>query len=299
MRSAARGMTLIEMAVASAILGVVLVAIGSVMVMAARMTSSPASAEVRTNAVSSAIGVIASDLSRATGVLSADARSIRFTATDRGGDGVDDEITISWDGEKLSDLTRRVNSDPPVTLAESVEDFSLSYVAGSVAATSTGPSAEGAEEVMYVDDAPTNGTPFQLNAGAWASLVITPELPTDATAWRLTRARVSLRSWGTTLGTVAVSVIGVSLSPFNFGATLATASRAESEFATSFGWHEFAWPSMATLAPGQSVAIRIRRRSSSRVSLCRMRVRTPARWNSREPLSPIPARTCPRSPARV
>lgn len=188
-RPAARGFSLIELVVASAITAVLIGTIGSVIIVASRAIPEERSSLSTATEGSAALRVIADDLRQAVSVSAVTPSSITVVVADRDQDGIDESIEYAWSGTAGAPLTRRLNTETPEAVLGSAADFAVSAEVATSSVISEGPAAEGAERLLFSQDH-TTGTTATVRLTTPVAMYILPELPANATGWRLTRIRL-------------------------------------------------------------------------------------------------------------
>lgn len=124
---AARGFSLIEMVVAMALGVVLLAAMGSALVIAARAMPSKGDAMLVALTGADATNMLASDLQFAISFSTLESNEIEFTVPDRTGDGVADVIRYAWSEVVGAPLTREINGGKETEVVPSVSSFALAF----------------------------------------------------------------------------------------------------------------------------------------------------------------------------
>src|SRR5215468_2376022 len=109
-----QGFTLAELAVGIAVVSVIIVAIGSVVMVAAKALPTAPGPTETTVTSNSAMDRIASELRYATSITEATPTSVAFTVADRDGDGQPETIRYAWSGASGAPLTREYNGSAPM-----------------------------------------------------------------------------------------------------------------------------------------------------------------------------------------
>lgn len=236
-----RGFTLIEMVVATAIIGILMVAVGSAMVVAAKASPSATSAERLTAGANQAAQEIARELSQALTITTAASDTVTFTVPDRTGDALPETITYACAGDTV---TRTINSAAAVEIARNVSSFNLGYTTGSRTSTSTSAAVEGAEQVLFACY-DTSGSEFALETSAMAMQSIRPILPPEATSWRITKANLYCKRDGTVLGSAKISVFATDSGNHPTGSLLGQATVSELLMSSGYTWKTFTFGAMS------------------------------------------------------
>jgi prepilin-type N-terminal cleavage/methylation domain-containing protein len=137
------GYTLIELVMAMAIAGILLMGMSASIVIASRCVSEGYDVVGLALRTSDALGEVNSDLSTAEDFLDRTSSSVTFTVPDRDGDGVSETVKYWWTGSSDGRLMRQVNGGPEVVLAENVRQFALTYGLTTMAAEEQSDSDDG------------------------------------------------------------------------------------------------------------------------------------------------------------
>lgn len=189
-----RGFTVLEAVVASAAMGVVLLAAMSLIVLSAR-AGPEAAAQADAIRDARGFGSLNDDLSVATAVMGLTATEIKVEVPDRTGDRVADVVRYWWPGAG-SGLYREVNNSGAAALTGPWTSLSLAGTWASRSVTVLGAStlgsasqrlaAFGLPESGQSTHVVTNGTPL--------ALTVMPRLATAATHWKVDTLTVSVKS---------------------------------------------------------------------------------------------------------
>lgn len=185
-----RGFTLMESVVSLGVVGVIAVAIGSSMLLAAR--AAPRSGDYDSSVQSAAATAerIGADLALAQSIVSYSRFHTEFTIADNTGDGTPETIRYEWSGSKAAPLYRTFNGATSELLA-SVYDFSLQLNTRSQAEAIEGDPVEGAEEVLWkFVPAAINSNTVSTNTTRRFAQAFGPRVPPDATAYRVTKVLI-------------------------------------------------------------------------------------------------------------
>lgn len=199
--SRASGFTLTETLMSSALLGVLLVAMGSAITLSSHAVPSPDQAGHGRIAAVRAMEQLTADLSHATFVLDRSPTSVTLVVPDRTGDAKAERITYAWSGVAGDPLTRQINASDPRPVLEGVQRFALSYELNRRSRTYAAPVVEDSSESWIAG----TGSLLDLTAAAvtqtsWIGQYVNPNLPHDVISWRPTRAsfHANTRSQGPT-----------------------------------------------------------------------------------------------------
>lgn len=242
------GFSLVELAVTTAVISILLVSLGSAIVLTSHAMPTPASpggeADYRRAA---ALDQMCAELRCATGFSEMTASAVTFTVADRDSDGNPEKIRYAWAGSSGSPLTRSYNAGPAVSVAENLATFDLAYLKDKHTTTTTGTTTWDSGEVQLASFSGWTGitaglatTP--LSTTTWAAEAFTINavtLPADTT--KLSITRVSLKMKKPTSGTAGATV-GICLPSAAGASTPATAvigttfSIPAANIATTVGW---------------------------------------------------------------
>lgn len=202
--------TLIETVVSLTISSVLLMGIGSSIMLASRALpgdDSLIAANARTTTIAH---TLTTELSTALTVTQADPSTIAFTVPDRDNNGSSETIRYAWSGTPGAPLTRRYNSNPISLIANTLDDFNLTYDLDN-----PDPGASTTEELPFTTivsisiDATTPEDGFAITATSFCGEYFQPDpalLPADATRWKVDRVRFHAKSNGSATGTITVEL---------------------------------------------------------------------------------------------
>lgn len=138
----ARGFTLIELTVALSISSILLMAVGSIIVLATKALPGPNDSNVLLLKSKPIATQIESDLQESVSINSASSTAIEFTVNDRDGDSNPETIRYEWSGTPGAALTRQYNGGIVHNVLDSVQEFGLTFFistdSGVVAPPATG-----------------------------------------------------------------------------------------------------------------------------------------------------------------
>jgi len=244
------------MAVGSVLLG----AMTSLIVISSRSIPGRGTDSSRTTSAAGALEQFAADLMLATYVVAATDNLIDIKVPDRDGDGVQEEITYSWQGTSGDPLVRVVNGASRNIVIDSVAKFALSYQTITTTASSKSSTGSTSESVLatwtpgllggllYVGYQNKSGRPLAQN--------FIPTLPAQTRSWKVTRVQFYAMSDLLATGTISVQLRTTDSMGLPTGAILASTSISESSLsALVYGMNEVSFSNAPDLAPGQEVAI--------------------------------------------
>jgi len=174
------------MVVSLSVLSIVFLAMGSVMMVAAKAIPDPEDASHLLAGGAEALEQLATELQVATSVSVATDKGIAFTVPDRDNDGVDETISYIWDGAEGTPLCRRYSGGRWVAGLPQINGFELSYVTREV--TEPGDPVTSAEVELESHPSAVKNKDFQITDQRWTGLCIVPlNLPSNALSWSVTR----------------------------------------------------------------------------------------------------------------
>ncbi len=255
-----RAFTLVEMVLAASVTGVVMAACVSLTLIAGRAVpdskNDPVAALSRANR---AADLIADDVACATEVVAKSATSLELTVTDRDGNGVSDRVRYAWSGVVGEPLTRAYSVGGPtagqwlyedaVAIATDVRELTFGFdtTRQPIEAAST---AEGAEQLLFSMDGLLSLFGATVSSSNWRSQSFVPSLPSNATAWRVTRVRFKAKTSSTANGSMSVQIRRGNGAPWD--TPMASATVLESSFGSSYGWQEVSFNNATELPAGSN-----------------------------------------------
>lgn len=121
------GYTLIEMIVSLGAASVLMTGLGSAVFLSTQAFNATDTSDARRVSAAEIQRQVLNDLRYARTILVRGSDRVTFTVPDRTGDGRPDTIAYDWSGGAGSSLTYSLNGATPVALADSVENFTLTY----------------------------------------------------------------------------------------------------------------------------------------------------------------------------
>ena len=201
MKHAARAFTLMEMIVSVAITMILALAIGSVIMLSARvMPRAKANTVARVEeAAARVLEQMAQDVSLATEVPSISKYSMTLHLPDRNSDGKPDQVAYEWDGSSGSPLRRSVDGGDPVVLVDNVGAFSLIAETFTRTTTVEGAATSSGEILLasYTGSAPAQEP---VNSTNWPALTFPITLPDGATSYSISRIDLYVSRVGVLVG---------------------------------------------------------------------------------------------------
>lgn len=253
-----RGFSLVELSIGLAITSILLAALGSVFVLAAR--GAEASADDRAAAATAALSAMAAELRDAVRITEAGPTAVTFQVADRTGDAVNEIIRYAWSGAGGDPLVRTVNGAPATAVA-ALDSLALSYATTTRTRTSTGPAVESAETLLASYTGAVGST-YSISSTNSLGQTFSAVIPPNATAWRITRLRLYLMR-----GTGNGNLLGIQLRTVPSGGSFATSSLLEewvlatSSLSNGGRWETFSPTSATGLAPSALLGVVLSQRS--------------------------------------
>jgi prepilin-type N-terminal cleavage/methylation domain-containing protein len=253
-RALDRGFTLLELVLSMAVMGILMLGMGSALMLAGRALPTAKSVVATTIAAAEALDQIATDLQYAVSVTQRSATMIEFTVADRSGDDVPETIRYSWSGTAGTPLTRQYNGGTVESILTDVRQFSLSYT---LTATSMEiPQAnESAETILASYDANKNLFDFPIADAERYAQYFFPTLPANTVSWKVTRIILQTKLDGANAGQAGVQLQLPTLGNEVSGAVLEEKTLLESTLATKYGSQEFVFSTASGLAPTRGLWI--------------------------------------------
>jgi prepilin-type N-terminal cleavage/methylation domain-containing protein len=121
--------TLVEMLVSLSIISIVMLALGSVVVLAGRALTTATSGSASQAALArSAIDMMTSDLEVAISITEQTSTAVTVTVPPRGADISPETIRYAWDGVAGHSLTRQYNSGAALSIADNVTTLNFQFL---------------------------------------------------------------------------------------------------------------------------------------------------------------------------
>lgn len=243
------GFSLVELVTSLTIISILVVAMGSAIVIAARGLPDPTSPLAEKVDAAEVVRQLANEVTYATAILMASPTELEFVVNRN---GAPTTIFYSWSGTPGDPLVRQYDAGTPVSVLESVQQFNLSYELGVASALPT----ESAEIELAKYPTASASTEFQIKRRNWTGQYFQPTLPADTINWRVTRVVFRAMRDSPANGETLVQ-----LRPFDEIANLPTntileqTSMWESFLTTSFTWQEFAFSNVAGLSPTDHICL--------------------------------------------
>lgn len=196
-----RGFTLVEVVLAAFVVSVILAGLSSAMFLAARAAETPYKRSALD--LHAVLDRFRQDAAIATGITQLGSTSITMTLPDRDGNGTADSVKYDWSqANNTSGTITRIEDGVSESVPVRTASFSVST---DLDQTTTTTQTEGSEQLLF-SRSPTLPIAYAIKSSQWCGQYLTPSLPGNAVAWRVTRVRMPARSKGATGGIARVQV---------------------------------------------------------------------------------------------
>ncbi len=253
-RTTCRGFTLVELAVSMAVMSTIILAVGSVMLLAARAmpdANSPARASI---AAAGAVEQMITELQYAVSVNQRSSRMIEFTVADRDGNDVPEIIRYEWSGILGDPLTRCYNAGTPANVLADVYEFNLSYDLETT--TTEIPQANESPRTTLVTYSSTKDLhDYAIKDTEWYAEYFMPGLPADAVSWSVTSVVLHAKTDGPLDGEARVQLQLPTVGNYPSGVVLEEETLLESTLLSSYLEQEFPFSGVQGLSPEQGLSI--------------------------------------------
>lgn len=201
----ARGFTLAEMLVSLAILGLLLTAMGSLVVLGARALPGKQSRAEMDAALDRGLARAADEVAQAESLLALGEREVRMKLPDQTGDGEPEVVSYTWSGTAGDPLVRTYNGVAEV-VAEGVRRLAVTYTEANISTTTSTAASAGSEtRLAKFDDLDAPGM-APMRSNWWPAVTLTPVLPPAATGFRVTKVRLYARQDGLATGVLTAQL---------------------------------------------------------------------------------------------
>lgn len=253
-RTTGRGFTLVELVVSMAVTATIILAIGSVMLLAARAmpdANSPARASI---AAAGAVEQMITELQYAVSVTQRSSKMIEFAVADRDGNDVPEIICYEWSGILGDPLTRRYNAGALANVLANVYEFNLSY---DLTTTTT--------EIPLANESPRTTLltyssikdlyDYPIKDTEWYAEYFMPGLPADAVSWSVTSVVLHAKTDGPVDGEARMQLQLPTEGHCPSGVVLEEETLLESTLLSSYLEQEFQFSGTEGLSPEQGLSI--------------------------------------------
>lgn len=251
------GLTLVELLVSIAITTILMLAIGSVMLIA---THAFPDVNGAANTIIVASGVaeqLAAELQYAIAINGCNATMIEFTVADRDANGVPETIRYEWSGTPGNPLTRQYNGGSVVEVLNSVQEFNLSYALETISEeTPTG--NESPETLLIGYDTPQAQASYAIKQVDWLAQYFLPSLPGDAINWKVTRVHFDAKASLPIDGEVRVQLQLPTAGNEPSGTVLEENTLMEATLDTTYLCQELTFDNTSGLSPQQGLCLVLR-----------------------------------------
>lgn len=250
-------MTLIELTMSLAVVSIIVLALGSLVFVAAKgMANDSSNVGSDATTARSAASLVMDDLKMATAVTEQTANAVTMTVPDRDGDGSPETIRYSWTGTAGDPLMRTYNGRTASIVAANVRSLNFSYLTKTVGKPAPVTSAEKSMAIHSGGTVTTTG----LTSTAWCAEYFKPSLTststTSTTGWTISRVQVLLQRNLLALGTITVSIYYADSAKKPTGGALQTQTASIVNILSSgTQWVEFSYSSPPTLDPTKAVVV--------------------------------------------
>jgi len=253
-RTTCRGFTLVELVVSMAITATIMLAIGSVMLLAARAmpdANSPARASI---AAAGAVEQMITELQYAVSISQRSPTMIEFAVADRNADNTPEIIRYEWSGILGDPLTRSYNAGTLANVLANVHEFNLSYDLKTT--TTEIPLANESPRTILLTYSSTKDLyDFPIKDTEWYAEYFMPGLPADAVSWSVTSVVLHAKTDGPVDGEARVQLQLPTVGNCPSGVVLEEETLLESTLLSSYLEQEFLFSGVQGLSPEQGLSI--------------------------------------------
>ncbi len=182
------------------------------------------------------------------------ANRVEFTIPDQTGDGIDETVRYEWSGTAGHPVYRTFNGGTAEEFLPNIHAFTLQYRTKAIPPE---PTYTEAAEAQYLDLNSSN-TGFLadwqgVSRDTWVAQHFTPNLPSNAVSWRVTRVQLYLAPTGSENGLALVQVRRAGPNQAPSASFVCQAVLSESEFPSN--WFTATFANAAGLLPTEGVCI--------------------------------------------
>ena len=244
------GFTLLELVISLSVSSILLLAIGSAIMMAAKAVPDPDTPDNDTALPARVAADIAAELQLALSFIFRDADTVEFTVADRTGDTIAETIRYDWSGTAGDPLTRQYNGGPVTKVIGAAEEFELLYDTTIVNEQEI---QESAEVLLDSLVSPLESNAYTIVPTLWVGQYIQPSLPAGATSWTVTEVQLQAQD-----SPSAGHAVWIQLRPADPGG-LPTPSVLEQQYADNLGgvmiWQEFFFDNVPPLPADEGLCL--------------------------------------------
>ena len=185
------GFTLLELVISLSVTSILLMAVGSAIMMAAKAVPDPDTPDNEIALPARVAADISAELQLALSFTTRDSDTVEFTVADRTGDKIDETIRYDWSGTAGDPLTRQYNGGTITNVIDAVNEVGFLYVTTIVNEQETQASAEVLLDGLV---SPLENKSYMIVPSFWVGQYIQPSLPAGALSWTVTRVRLRMDS---------------------------------------------------------------------------------------------------------
>ncbi len=240
------GFSLVELVTSLTIISILLVAMGSAIVIAARGLPDPTSPLAEKVDAAEVVRELANEVTYATAVLTASPTELEFVVNRN---GAPTTISYSWSGTPGDPLVRQYDAGTPVNVLDSVQQFNLDYELGSEAIVVAALPVEGVEIELAKYPTASVSTAFQIQKKNWIGQYFQITLPADTISWRVTRLVFRAMEDGPANGQTLVQLrLADDITQLPTNTILEQSTMVEADLTPSMTWREFAFSNVVGLS---------------------------------------------------
>ena len=185
--------TLVELVVATAIMGLLMTGLASAIVLATHALPDPESPTSAILENASIADQVAEELGGALWIMERMPTAVTFAVADRDGNGLPERIRYAWSGTPGDPLTRQYNGAAEIEMLPDVEAFDVGYELQPETEEYLGLDVESGEIELKSYYSSSNLADAHVHIDRWWGQYFLPNLPAEATRWGLTRVFVAAK----------------------------------------------------------------------------------------------------------
>lgn len=249
------GFTLLELAVSTVVMSMIMLGLGSAMLIAGRALPEVQSVASTTTAAADAVEQMAVDLRYAGTIDQRSATMIELRVPDRNGDQLPETIRYEWSGTAGAPLLRRYNAGTAVEVLPDVREFALACDVETIS-KDIPQSNESQETLLFEHLSPiAYYTDYTIKEAKWYGLYFFPTLPADTISWKVTRVKCYAKLSGGLGGQTKVQLQLPTTGYLPSGVTLDEATLYESILPLLYLPYELPYAKASGLSPQQGLCI--------------------------------------------